>query len=614
MREKIVKMLAPLLVMLLAISCVGIIPAAAEDNFWDTYPFDPADREKKVVYISTLSELLSYTFDFYEDYGIEYQQYKLYNEYTLVLTKDLDLETDTSWHEYAPDWETRGWPARHTCANIEGAGHTIFNLWGRPDVASAGPGTQVGLFSYLYSNYVQNLNIEYDSSKMAQAPEQTNVDRLAFQGYYGGLSSSSNDAHISNVHVKGDFHMGGGAGGIVEWAISSTIEHCSFEGNLSGSDVGGIVSLAANTSIKNSFFKGSITALSGGGIAHRPAAEKNIFTEIKNNVAIVTGITELDIGIYADDYRPWGSMFGQVIEDHIDRICLENNYILEVEGYPLATKSLGDKFNIGGPRYPIEYTETEVKGFDNITSFSEETNLPGLDFENEWYMDEEQGEPRLKRNRISVIDMTEGEWQDEFTVSTAERYYGEDDGAALVKGKIKDEDRCQLIYFTLDGQDVLGKIGLGSLPLFTDTSHVVVVKADGLCTANMLKPQGTFTIKVNGEMIPSGAGKYSFPYRMGETVTLEVVPEDGYEITEAKSGEGYELKEKDGCVYEVTFSGESTLTLPEVNLNIALSKVGGDGKPANNHTGWIVGVSVGGAVLIVTAAVMIIVTKRRKKF
>ena len=97
-------------------------------------------------------------------------------------------------------------------------------------------------------------------------------------------------------------------------------------------------------------------------------------------------------------------------------------------------------------------------------------------------------------------------------------------------------------------------------------------------------------------------------------MTLEVVPEDGYEITEAKSGEGYELTEKGGCVYEVTFSGESTLTLPEVNLNIALSKVGGDGKPANNNTGWIVGVSVGGAVLIVTAAVMIIVTKRRKKF
>ena len=613
MREKIVKMLAPLLVMLLAISCVGIIPAAAEDNFWDTYPFDPADREKKVVYISTLGELLSYTFDFYEDYGIEYQQYKLYNEYTLVLTKDLDLETDTSWHEYAPDWETRGWPARETFANIEGAGHTISNLWGRPDPASDGPGLCIGLFDYLGDNYVRNLNIEYDSSKMAQAPEQTDVDRLALQGTYGGLSSNSDNAYISNVHVKGDFHMGSGAGGIVEWAVRSTIEHCSFEGNLSGSNVGGIVSLAAISSIKNCFFKGSITAIGGGGLVDKPRGETQTI-EFTNNVAIVTGIQKFDIGIYADDYQPRGILFGKLIEDDMSKLYLKDNYILNVEGYPQATKTLGHTEQIGGETYPVTYTETEVKGFDNITSFSEETNLPGLDFENEWYMDEEQGEPRLKRNRISVIDMTEGEWQDEFTVSTAERYYGEDDGAALVKGKIKDEDRCQLIYFTLDGQDVLGKIGLGSLPLFTDTSHVVVVKADGLCTANMLKPQGTFTIKVNGEMIPSGAGKYSFPYRMGETVTLEVVPEDGYEITEAKSGEGYELKEKGGCVYEVTFSGESTLTLPEVNLNIALSKVGDDGKPANNNTGWIVGVSVGGAVLIVTAAVMIIVAKRRKKF
>lgn len=93
-------------------------------NLVDGLPFDPADKEKQVVYISTLGELLSYTFDFFDGNGTMYLQYKLYNEYTLVLTKDMDLETDTSWHEYAPDWETYGWPSRAICANIEGRSAT----------------------------------------------------------------------------------------------------------------------------------------------------------------------------------------------------------------------------------------------------------------------------------------------------------------------------------------------------------------------------------------------------------------------------------------------------------------------------------------------------------
>ena len=258
----------------------------------------------------------------------------------------------------------------------------------KPDPASDGPGLCIGLFDYLGDNYVRNLNIEYDSSKMAQAPEQTDVDRLALQGTYGGLSSNSDNAYISNVHVKGDFHMGSGAGGIVEWAVRSTIEHCSFEGNLSGSNVGGIVSLAAISSIKNCFFKGSITAIGGGGLVDKPRGETQTI-EFTNNVAIVTGIQKFDIGIYADDYQPRGILFGKLIEDDMSKLYLKDNYILNVEGYPQATKTLGHTEQIGGETYPVTYTETEVKGFDNITSFSEETNLPGLDFENEWYMDEE---------------------------------------------------------------------------------------------------------------------------------------------------------------------------------------------------------------------------------
>ena len=74
---------------------------------------------------------------------------------------------------------------------------------------------------------------------MATAPEETFVDRLALSGNYGSLAAQASHVYISNVHATGDFHMGGQLAGIVAWPAYSTIEHCSFEGNLSGSNVGG---------------------------------------------------------------------------------------------------------------------------------------------------------------------------------------------------------------------------------------------------------------------------------------------------------------------------------------------------------------------------------------
>lgn len=296
-----------------------------------------------------------------------------------------------------PDWETYGWPSRAICANIEGAGHAISNLWGRPDPNSDGPRTGIGLFDILHYNFVRNLNIEYDSSKMATAPEETFVDRLAFSGDYGGLSTHSDHSHISNVHATGNFHMGGQVAGIVAWPAYSTIEHCSFEGNLSGSNVGGIASYSAASNIRNCFFKGTIAALGGGGIADRPVADGE--TEYSENVAIITDLKELDIGIFADYNNPWGTFFAQMVEASVNKFHLKSNYVLNVEDYPFATMNLGDRWSIGGETFPVEFTEDEVKGFDDIAAFSDPNNLSALDFENHWYMDEELGEPRLKKKQ-----------------------------------------------------------------------------------------------------------------------------------------------------------------------------------------------------------------------
>ena len=167
--------------------------------------------------------------------------------------------------------------------------------------------------------------------------------------------------------------------------------------------------------------------------------------------------------------------------------------------------------------------------------------------------------------------MTESEWNDEFTIDTPDKYYGENDDSALVKGTIRDESSCQLLYFTLDGMDVLGKIALQSLPLFTDQTHVIVVKAGGMGTAKIQETEGLAGIVLNGEPLVLEDGQYTFPYARGETITLELIPKEGYTLGDLSSGSGYEI-EKVGDGYSITFSGESALQSAEIEWDLTSEK------------------------------------------
>lgn len=230
-------------------------------------------------------------------------------------------------------------------------------------------------------------------------------------------------------------------------------------------------------------------------------------------------------------------------------------------------------------------------------------------------MDEELGEPRLKRNVVSIIDLTEEKWKDNFKVETEARYYAADDTEAFVRGRIQDETNCQLQYLKLDGADMFGKIALNSLPLFTDRTHVLVVKAGGLESVKFDSSKGIEKVIVNGKELAAEDGMYRFSYRKGEKVMLEIQTAEGYEIAELLSGEGYVVRESEKG-YELTFSGESEIFTPAIEMKVTAKKIdGGDDatEPNKNRTWIVVGLSVCGAAIIAAVTVVIVAGNKKKK-
>lgn len=77
MRDKMKSGLTLAMAVIMTVLSIGIISVSAEEDLLDGVPLVPAEREKKVVHISTLGELLSYTYDFYNSsYGVSYVQNK----------------------------------------------------------------------------------------------------------------------------------------------------------------------------------------------------------------------------------------------------------------------------------------------------------------------------------------------------------------------------------------------------------------------------------------------------------------------------------------------------------------------------------------------------------
>lgn len=517
-----------------------------------------ADSNKKIAYISTLGELLSYTFDFYTE-SHKYNE-KAFNDYILILTKDMDVNTDTSWQEYVHDWNTYGWYARSTFASIEGGGHTISNLWAVPDFESNGGRRKVSLLDSMADNFVRNLNITYDNSKMIKKPDIIPDDRFSYWGDYGGLVNECDNSLISNVHVKGNFYLAGNAGGIANWPVHSVIENSSFEGELMGSNVGGIGAYSYNISIKNCLFKGSIIAVGGGGLFDRPRSG-GMAVEFSNNIALITDIQEIDFGFYSSFYQPRGTFFGNCIEKDIQNFTFKDNYVLNVKDYTHASMTPGIMEHIGGETKGLDFLPEEVKGFNEISDFADINNFPGLDFKNYWYMDNVVGHPKLKRNFVSIINLSDKKFNDNFIIRTENRLYSSNE-QAKVESTIRDKKLCQLTYFTLDGVDVLKSLTPNSLPLFMTSNHILVVKAEQLGLINFNNLDNIISLTLNGNIIDINNSKSSYNYRIGEVIKFSFQLAENYEVKNVIVNNGYVITESEN-EYTFTISKKSILDSPD---------------------------------------------------
>lgn len=509
-------------------------------------------ENKKIAYISNLGELLSYTFD--SEAEPQKIEERAFCNYTLVLTKDLDVHTDTSWHEYVEDWETNGWYARSTFASIEGGGHTIYNLWALPALNNEGR-SKVSFLDTIADNFVRNLNIIYDDSKMVQKPETSPHDRDSYYGDYGGLAIECNNALISNVHVQGNFFLAASAGGIVTKSAASSIKNCSFEGELMGANVGGIGVISDNTSVINCFFKGTIIACGGGGLIYRPRSGGSP-TEFTNNVVMITDFQTIDFGFSDSDFPPMGSFFGNYSENVGEHILLRDNYVLNIDGYPQASLDA-----CSGPREPLNFPPEEVMGLNDISDFLVASNFSGLDYTKFWYMDADSGHPLLKRNFISIINLSDQKFADNFIIRTEERFYNTNE-IGKVEAKIRNKDLCQLIYFTLDGIDVLDNLLPNSLPLFMSSNHVIVVKAECLGIVEFKNLDQVKTLIINDSKETVKSQNFQVNYRLGEELRFSFVLAENCELEDIKVDGNYVLGEEDG-VYTLTIPHRSSFNLPD---------------------------------------------------
>lgn len=570
--KKIPVILSALILLVMAVTSSGNNSAAAANDA----ATENTAASKKIAYISNLGEFLSYTIDPFTE--TDKLETKAFSDYILIFTCDMDLRTDNSWKKYAPDWQTYGWYARSTFASIEGGGHTIYNLWTIPDFEDLGSKYKVSLIRDMENNFVRNLNLTYDNSKMIKKPEIIPGDRLAYLGNYGGLIHECINSVISNVHVKGNFYLAGSAAGIANWPKRSLIKNCSFEGELMAGNAGGIVAASAKTSIKNCFFKGSIIGVGIGGISDRPRSLGEV-VEFSNNLAVITDIQEVDFGIYADHFKPRGTFFGNLIETDMTGFVLKDNYVLNVRDYPHASMTYGSQEEIGGFTENLVFASGEVTGFDEVAYFAQQSNFPGLDFKNYWYMDPENGHPRLKRNFVSIIDLSDKEFDENFIIRTEDRYYNADE-LSKVEAAIRDKAVCQLTYFSLDGMDVLGSMVPDSLPLFMDSSHILVVKAGRLGAVKFDNLENITSLRVNGSEAVINNSKYSFNYRLGDMISFSIDTAEDYGIKNITANNGYTVSENSG-VYTLTTFKTSTLDIPpDIEISVDIQKLL-ENKPGN---------------------------------
>jgi len=495
-----------------------------------------SENEKKIAYISNLGELLYYTFDGLEDTN-EFV-YKYAEEYTLILTQDMDLETDDTWHKYAPDWQTRGWQARAIYADVEGGGHTISNFWCKP-LDENGGGRIAALFSHLYGN-VSNLNIVYDPTKTM--PQLDNI--WAYYGDYGGLAYEADDVSIKNVHIKNaKIISASSAGGVVGWPINCQIENCSFEGEINAVSAGGISENTRETNlVKNCLFKGKLSGFGIGGISssHFLTSEdkaRNIKTVYDSNIVILDELQHMDLGIYRYEFYPVGALIGFTSYWDLSYFDFKNNYVYisdnivdEVRDISSLDETVDEGIiHIGGPTFDCKLDDFELThlSFDTLGDADAYSNL---DFVKSWDMDADEEHPVAKKNFISVINLSDEQFADNYKYSYESRYYGKHD-VVNVNIVVGDNPDCQLTYLTVDGVDMLQSINeIDKLSLNMNESHIIVTKTSPLQSLIIKGLDGVDEFFLNNEKVEVVDGDCQIKYRLGDTLKLSFNKKSDYNV------------------------------------------------------------------------------------
>jgi len=323
-----------------------------------------------------------------------------------LLTQDIDLLTDMTWHEFVTDIEN-GWLALDTSNNtgiFDGGGFAITNLFSNRI-------GDVGLFSN-NSLDIKNLTVQ--------------TSQYGVIGDTAGVLAANNSGRIDNVHISGIVE-GNLAGGIIASNNFGDIDNCSFDGVVKGYNAGGIVGINQAAVIANTIALGTVKGHIIGGLAAQtdfaiPQSEKSTVEKSFVNIKLV---------LQNYDYTP--TRVGGIIALRGEGVKIQNTYFIE-NGFPSV--ALG-----------------EVDGIKDITEsqIANQNTFEGFDFDNYWSFDNNclaQKIIAVSSNRVSINGI------DIFAVGD-KKYYKSQESATI---KMNTQINFGFSAFSINGIDVSNQL------------------------------------------------------------------------------------------------------------------------------------------------------------
>ncbi|MDR1939830.1 MAG: hypothetical protein LBQ40_03445 [Clostridiales bacterium] len=302
---------------------------------------------------------------------------------SFILKNDIDLNADTSWHDYVADSES-GWLPLDTYFNsgtFDGGGFTIHNL----------TISRVNEYSGLFSK--NSLNIKNLFFENAHIENSENA----------GILTGLNNGRIDNVHITSSIVAANAVGGGLIAENYGDLDNCSFDGSVSARTGGGLVGNNWSKIISNSYSIGSVSGQKIGGL---------VATAFKSNdgtASIETGFSFAGLTII--EYDTTVRRAGGLIATRENGVEVVNCYA--GDEYPCV--AFGD-FN----------GCSELSG----TKRAQRESFAGFDFDNYWNWNDETKAITQKTITISsdIINLS-GNY---LIIVGDKKYYNKDETARLI--------------------------------------------------------------------------------------------------------------------------------------------------------------------------------------